>query len=147
MACNRFTTITSRFLAFLEVLMLPKKYRLKNYSSFIATYKINNFVCDENLFVYLGKEKTDQTLPTKVGVVVSKKVHKRAVKRNRIKRLIRESYRLMLKNGEIDFVQNRMSIIIVGRKGALDSDFNAIKNSVFTLLKKFSDKSSPRERI
>lgn len=116
--------------------MLPKKFRLKNHSSFLATYKINNSVCDRNLIVYLGKEKTDETQPTKVGVVVSKKVHKRAVKRNRIKRLIREAYRLMLKNGEIDFVQNRMSIIIVGRKGALDSDLSTIKKSVFTLLKK-----------
>jgi len=116
--------------------MLPKKYRLKNKSAFSATYKINNFVCDKNLFLYLGKEKTDETTPTKVGVVVSKKIHKRAVRRNRIKRLIREAYRLMLKNREIDFIQNRMSIIFVGRKGSLDCDFNSMKQSVFKLLKK-----------
>ena len=116
--------------------MLPKKYRLKNKSAFSATYKINNFVCDKNLFLYLGKEKTEETTPTKVGVVVSKKIHKRAVIRNRIKRPIREAYRLMLKNGEIDFVQNRLSLIFVGRQGALDCDFNTMKQSVFKLLKK-----------
>ena len=42
----------------------------------------------------------------------------------------------MLKNGEIDFVQNRLSLIFVGREGALDCDFNTIKKSVMTLLKK-----------
>ena len=56
--------------------MLPQKYRLKRKSAFNATYKINNFVCDQNLFVYLGNKKDDEKIPTKVGVVVSKKIHK-----------------------------------------------------------------------
>ena len=107
--------------------MLPKKYRLKKDSAFSATYKLNNSVCDNNVIVYLGKEKTDPSIPTKAGFVVSKKIHKRAVKRNRIKRLMREVYRLMLKNGEVDFVQKRLSIIFMARQGALNSNFNEIK--------------------
>ncbi|MCX7553166.1 ribonuclease P protein component [Marinicella sp. S1101] len=35
----------------------------------------------------------DNTTSSKMGMVVSKKVHKTAVQRNRIKRLIRESFR------------------------------------------------------
>ena len=118
--------------------MLAKKYRLKSNSAFSATYKINNFVCDENMFIYLGKEKTDPSVPTKAGFVVSKKIHKRAVKRNRIKRLMREVYRLMLKNGENTFLQGRLSIIFVGRKGALNSNFEEIKKSLDSLLEKLN---------
>ena len=136
MACN--IDVSSRFLPFKRGIMIPKKYRLKNNAAFLATYKINNFVCDSNLFLYLGKEKQDSDVPTKVGVVVSKKIHKRAVRRNRIKRLIREAYRLILKSGEADCLQNRLSVIFVGRKGALDCDFSDIKKSILKLLNKAS---------
>jgi len=118
--------------------MLKKKYRLKKDSAFNATYKLNHSVCDRNIIVYLGKEKTDPSIPTKAGFVVSKKIHKRAVKRNRIKRLMREVYRLMLKNGEADFVQTKLSVIFIGRQDALKANLSEIRNSVTTLLKKLN---------
>ena len=37
--------------------MLQRKYRLKKYSAFIATYKKNNAISDENVCIYFGKEK------------------------------------------------------------------------------------------
>ena len=82
--------------------MLPEQYRLKKRSAFKATYKVRNSTHSGGvtLFVVKSKQKNNdipETLPTKVGFVVSKKVHKRAVKRNRLKRLMRESYRILLK--------------------------------------------------
>ena len=68
--------------------MLQRKYRLKKYSAFIATYRLNNAVADKNICVYFGKKRTEDISNVKVGFVVSKKIHKRAVVRNRIKRLI-----------------------------------------------------------
>lgn len=44
--------------------------------------------------VYLIVDKENETLPVRVMVSVSKKKFKRAVKRNRLKRLMREAYRL-----------------------------------------------------
>ena len=114
--------------------MLPKQYRLKNRYAFKATYKIKNSSHSGGVTLFVGKVKTDDT-PTKVGFVVSKKVHKRAVKRNRLKRLMRESYRLMLKNGELGHSQNYLSLIFVGSEHALYKTFNEIDSSIKTLVK------------
>ena len=111
--------------------MLPKEYRLKKRAAFSATYKTGKTLHKDGITVFIGKEKQIET-PTKVGFVVSKKIHKRAVKRNRIKRLMREVYRLMLKNGEVDFVQKRLSIIFMGRQGALNSNITCVLPSFLT---------------
>ena len=79
------------------------------------------------------KKKTDT--PTKAGFVVSKKTHKRAVKRNRLKRLMRESYRLLLKENDLGNSQKFMSLTFVGSEQALDKDFKTIYNIIKSLLK------------
>ncbi len=114
--------------------MLPKQYRLKKKSAFTATYKVKNSTRKGGVTLFVGiKKKTDT--PTKAGFVVSKKTHKRAVKRNRLKRLMRESYRLLLKENDLGNSQKFMSLIFVGSEQALDKDFKTIYNIIKSLLK------------
>lgn len=116
--------------------MLQRKYRLKKYSAFIATYKKNNAVSDDNICIYFGKEKTSMDIDTKFAFVVSKKIHKRAVVRNRIKRLMRENIRLMLKENKIPFIQKYLSVICVAKQNAINCNFPDIENSLTNLLNK-----------
>ena len=116
--------------------MLQKKYRLKKYSAFNATYKLRNTVSDSNICIYFGKEKPSCDITTKFAFVVSKKIHKRAVVRNRIKRLMRESVRLILKKSEIEGVHRYLSVILIARAGAIGKSFNEIDTSVKKLLNK-----------
>ena len=118
--------------------MLQKKYRLKKYSAFIATYRLNNAVADKNVCVYFGKEKTNPDVQTKFAFVVSKKIHKRAVVRNRIKRLMRESVRLQLKENKLEYLNQYLSVICVAKKDAIGADFMTIDN---TLKQLFSSKA------
>ena len=106
--------------------MLPKEYRLKKRSAFTATYKTGTSFHIDGITLFCGKKK-ENSYPTKVGFVVSKKIHKRAVKRNRIKRLMRESYRLAIKY---------MSIIFVASAKLLEKDFNYVNSAVNKLADK-----------
>lgn len=113
--------------------MLPKQYRLKKRSAFKATYKVKNSTHSGGVTLFAGIAKKEN-YPTKVGFVVSKKVHKRAVKRNRLKRLMRESYRLLLKENNLANSQKYMSLIFVGTDRALGKKFTEIKSSMQKIL-------------
>ena len=114
--------------------MLPKQYRLKKRSAFKATYKVKNSSHSGGVTLFAGIFKKNPEDVTKVGFVVSKKTHKRAVKRNRLKRLMRESYRLLLKSNELGESQKYLSLIFVGGEHALDKNFDEIQNIVKTLI-------------
>lgn len=120
--------------------MLKHQYRLKKDSAFNATYRLRNSYCVGGIVLWVGKKKDSKEIPTKVGFVVSKKTHKRSVKRNRLKRLMRESYRLLLKENKITKSQEYLSLIFVGFEKALGKDFSQIQQDVFTLLNKVTDK-------
>lgn len=116
--------------------MLPKQYRLKNRYAFKATYRVKNSSHKGGVTLFAGKLKNDTDTPTRVGFVVSKKTHKRAVKRNRLKRLMRENYRLLLKSNDLGDSQKYMSLIFVGSEYALDKNFEEMQNIIKTLLQR-----------
>lgn len=117
--------------------MLKKKFRLKNEKAFSATFRLKNCKSNEFLTLYVGKEKSDEKIPTKAGFVVSKKVHKRAVKRNKIKRRLREIYISAVKNHVADKLQKSLSLIFIARGKALDADFSELNSAVLDLMQKF----------
>ena len=112
--------------------MLKRQFRLKNNSAFSATYRLKNSYYKSGIALFVGKQKEDLTQPTKVGFVVSKKTHKRAVKRNRIKRLMRESVRLILK-GEHN-LNNYRSLIFSAQTKALGKTFDEVDLIIKSLL-------------
>ena len=113
--------------------MLKKENRLKNRYAFSATYKIKDFHHRGGITLNVGKTSTDGT-PVKIGFVVSKKTHKRAVKRNRLKRLMRESVRLILKNND-NCLDKYISLIFTGHTSALGKTFREIDDSIKYLIK------------
>lgn len=112
--------------------MLPKKYRLKKRTAFSATYRTGTSFHKDGITVFCGKNKTPD-FTTKIGFVVSKKIHKRAVKRNRIKRLMRESLRLYIKDNSFD--SKYMSLIFVASSKLLNKNFKEINCSMEKLIR------------
>nr|WP_133757419.1 ribonuclease P protein component [Gelidibacter sediminis] len=90
--------------------------------------------------VYL-KTSFEDAVFVKAGVSVSKRNFKKAVHRNRIKRLLREAYRL---NKSTYFnnipAQYAFMILYIGKS---ESDFNTISKKMNTLLDAFITKEIP----
>lgn len=116
--------------------MLPKNYRLKNNSAYTVTYRLKKVLSDKYFILYLGNPIEEETQSLKIGCVVSKKFHKRAVKRNRIKRLLREIIRLKIKNNELGNMKKLRSAIFVVKSEALNLDYNSVQKSVSELLER-----------
>ncbi len=108
--------------------MLPKKNRLKKEKDFQEIFKKGRSFKEKFLVI---KFRKNQTKVNRFGFIVSKKVSKKAVKRNQIKRRLREVVR---KN--INDYQKGYDVAFIALPGLGNADFKEIKNVVLKLLKK-----------
>lgn len=100
--------------------MLPAKYRLQKFSNLKTVRRSQNQKFE--LILKAGSEP-------KLGVVVSKKVAKKAVDRNRIKRMIHEALKEKI-------VNLGSPLIIILKANLASQKMPEIKKDLETLLKK-----------
>lgn len=110
--------------------MLPQENRLKRKKEFEAVFKGGRIVRGNNFFLKYLANGTDKT---KIGFVVSKKVSKKAVDRNKIKRRLREVFRLK-KQG----IKTGLSIVIMTTPSIKELSFKEIEKEAGNLLEKGS---------
>lgn len=98
----------------------------KNYE-FARIYKKGKFFAGKYMVIYTQKNRFGAN---RLGITVSKKIGK-SVKRNRTKRLIRESYRFCE-----DFIPAGLDIVFVARSVEKEYGFADIHKEMKFLLKK-----------
>jgi ribonuclease P protein component len=121
-------------------LSYPKKEKLKSQKLIEQLFSEGKSVSAYPLrMVYLKSEFDDDT-QFKTGVSVSKRNFKKAVDRNRIKRLLREGYRLN-KGAYFNNISScyTLMILYIGKDG---TDFDSVNKKMKQLLETFSKKVS-----
>jgi ribonuclease P protein component len=108
--------------------MLPKENRLKKEKEFETVFKGGRMFKGDIIFLKYLANGTDKT---KVGFVVSKKVSKLAVERNKIKRRMREIVRLRKKD-----LKEGLSIIFIALPSSRNKGCEDIKKDIETLFNK-----------
>ncbi|MER0202410.1 MAG: ribonuclease P protein component [Nitrosomonas sp.] len=75
---------------FVETYSLPKSYRLHKATEFAAVINLRCQTNGELIQIYM---KPNEFEYARLGLIVSKRIERSAVKRNKIKRILRETFR------------------------------------------------------
>lgn len=85
-------------------------------------------LCSNRFFVMLALPRLEHhTAETQFGFVVSKKVHKRAHERNRIKRRFRELVRKTLIQYKPDWLKRYISVILIARSESVQATYRDLE--------------------
>lgn len=117
-----------------------KKDKLKSKKLIEQLFNEGNAVTVFPLRLVYLKTEFDDGSNLKTGVSVSKRLHKTAIERNRIKRLLREVYRL---NKPLYFNNSSTAYAFMILYLSKDvTTFGKLNNSIKLLFQKFIDKTS-----
>ncbi len=106
--------------------MLSKQYRLTKNKDFERVAKIGQSVYTKELGIKWTKSNLSHS---RFGIVVSLKIAKKAVVRNKIKRRIRA-----ILFGYLKTIKPRYDIMILTKPGVINLDFWQLKKKIETLL-------------
>jgi ribonuclease P protein component len=121
-----------------ESIMLPKKHRLTDKRDFQRVFHHGHSFANRYLVLYYLKNRNSDVF--RVGFSVSKKVGK-AVVRNRVKRLLREAFRL-----DKERITEPYDFVVIARPSAAELTFEQIRQNVQHLLRNMEQKGSPPRR-
>ncbi|MCX6764615.1 MAG: ribonuclease P protein component [Candidatus Nealsonbacteria bacterium] len=108
--------------------MLPLKNRLKKKKDFDEVFKKGKGI--EGFFLFL-KIKNNDLKESRFGFIVSQKVSKKAVIRNKTKRRMRAAV-----TNRKNFIKKGLDIVVMAKKGAERKNFLEIEEELVNLLKK-----------
>jgi len=107
--------------------MLKKEFRLRKQRDIENVFDKGAYFSER--FLAIKVIKNDMSF-SRFGFVVSNKISKKAVERNRAKRLLRESIRLSQKK-----IKPGYDVMFVSKNGIINKDFEEVKGSVEKVLK------------
>lgn len=78
--------------------------------------------------------------PSRFGIVISNKISKKALKKNKAKRLLRESLRHLIQSGG---VVGGFDFVVSGKKEILEADYDHIEKTIQQFFQQGAAKTPP----
>lgn len=113
--------------------MLKRVNRLKSRGDFKKTLA-GRRLCANDCFVMYGLLSPPSQAGSfgvknpRIGFIVSKKVHKRSNRRNRIRRRLRELFRTYLLTERRELLGQFRTIVVIARAGSLEASYVDLKS-------------------
>lgn len=108
--------------------MIPKDNRLRTKADFDYVFKKGKIYHSKGISAKVAKNKLGIT---RLGFIISTKVHKKAVKRNKVRRRLRTIFGRHLQD-----LKSGLDVVILTRKDVLEMSFDDLKESAEHLIKK-----------
>ncbi|MBB1127039.1 ribonuclease P protein component [Thiospirillum jenense] len=105
----------------------PRQLRLTASKHFQWVFATPIKITDHYFAVFV-RQRTNDDMDARLGLAVSRKCAKTAVNRNRIKRLIRESFRL--KDKRLNWVRIDVDCVVIGRSAAATASNSDLRLSL-----------------
>ncbi len=113
----------------------PKSLRLRKRREYLLVQRrARKHLTPDLVILWMG----GRTPYTRLGITVSRKVAKQAVRRNRVKRWIRESFRHL----DLDIASRPLDVAVIARPRAVRANFQTIHQQ----LTSFWDRVAPGKR-
>lgn len=100
----------------------PSKFRIRKRAEFVQIQRDGAKIYCKHFLIIVRPSKSGDS---RLGVVVTRKLDKRAVRRNRLKRQLREIFRLNRSN-----LRSPLDIVIIARRGSLALKYWEIENEI-----------------
>ncbi len=110
--------------------MLPQKNRLTKRTDFANVYRTGRFFSEGPLS---AKAASNELKSTRIGFSIEKKFFKKAVERNRMKRILREAFWKNLKNLKVG-----LDIVVFYKKSEKKPNLEEISELVEKIIKKIN---------
>jgi ribonuclease P protein component len=108
--------------------MLPRRYRLKHRGLFAKAMSSGKVLCNTPFFIALGLPRSYQSgTPTRYGFIVSKKVSKKAVVRNKIRRRLSAALREKVIGQDVAKFKPYIAVIFIARLGVLEASYSVLQ--------------------
>lgn len=106
---------------------MKKAYRIKKNEDFQLVYQRGKSFANRQFVIYILKKSNQKNF--RIGLSVSKQIGT-AVVRNRVKRLIRETFHQLKED-----LPNEYDFVIIARKPAAAMNFHEVKKSIIHIFK------------
>lgn len=106
--------------------ILPAQYRIRKRREFLSIQGVGNKVSSGSFLLCWSDAEL-----SRIGVTVTTKVDKRAVRRNRLKRLVREFFRLNRSR-----ISGNYDIVVIARNSAVTSSNDKLRRELTYLFYK-----------
>lgn len=119
---------------------LPKSKRLRRSKEFVLAQKTGKRVHSKHFILVVADaakkaltsapQDPGTVLPARIGITVTKKCERLAVRRNRIKRMVREVFRHLC-----DIIKPGKEIIVIAKTGSADLSVSEVRRQLIGALK------------
>ena len=104
---------------------MEKKFRIRKNMEFKNIYKVGKNYWNRNLILYVKKNGLNET---RVGYTITKKIGN-AVTRNKIRRRMKEIYRLHFHN-----IKEGYDLVFIAKRGVKDIPYKELEGSMIHIL-------------